>query len=307
MICDKDVIDYLKQENFIFQYITNGEPKQTSITTFCSLNALKNNGITWVKKAREVKSETFESVHHCLVITAETLPFQICGIRYLVTENPKAVFFSILNHFWPQKGHNGIAQTAIVESKMIAADVSIGHFCYIGKDVTIGAGTVIEHNVTISNRVVIGERCIIHSGVVIGTDGFGFFSNEEGIPQKVPHYGGVTLGDCVEIGANTCIDRGTIDDTIIENNVKIDNLCHIAHNVKIGMGSSVIAQCLVGGSAQLGARSYLAPGAIVKNQLKIGQNALVGMGAVVLHDVPNDTVVAGVPAKELRRTREGDK
>lgn len=149
-------------------------------------------------------------------------------------------------------------------------------------------------------KVKIGCNTIIHSGVVIGTDGFGYFDNEDGLHEKVEHFGGVSIGDNVEIGANTCIDRGTLDDTYIGNNVKIDNLCHIAHNVTIEENSMVIALSMLGGSSTLKKNVYIAPGVMVMNQVTIGERSLAGMGAVVIKDVQNNKVVIGVPAKELR-------
>lgn len=164
----------------------------------------------------------------------------------------------------------------------------------------IGDNVVIKNNVSIEGKVIIGNNTIIHSGVVIGTDGFGYYQNEEGKNIKVPHYGGVVIGEYVEIGANTCIDRGTLDDTVIGNYVKIDNLCHIGHNCVIEDNSSIVALSMLGGSAEISKNSYIAPGVMIKNQLKIGENSLIGMGAVVTKDVEKNKVVAGVPAKVIR-------
>ena len=116
---------------------------------------------------------------------------------------------------------------------------------------------------------------------------------------KVPHWW-CKIGKNVEIGANTCIDRGTIDDTIIGNNVKIDNLCHIAHNVRLEDNVLVIALSLLGGSCIIKKDAYIAPCAAVMNQITIGENSLIGMGAVVTKNVEPNKVVAGVPAKVLR-------
>lgn len=174
-------------------------------------------------------------------------------------------------------------------------------------NVKIGANTVIENNVSISNNVIIGAECMIHSGAVIGADGFGFAFDADGLPVKVEHFGGVIIGNRVEIGANTCIDRGTIDNTIIHSDVKIDNLVHIAHNVVLLKGAVVVAGAVICGSAQLGENSYVAPGGIVRNQLLVGDHAFVGLGAVVTKPVSEYSVVAGVPAKEIRKVKQGDK
>lgn len=193
-----------------------------------------------------------------------------------------------------------MSPNSVVETNSIGKNVYIGHNCYIGKDVVIGDNVVIKNNVSIEGKVIIGNNAIIHSGVVIGSDGYGYYQDKEGRNIKVPHFGGVIIGENVEIGANTCIDRGTLDNTVIGNNVKIDNLCHIAHNVVIKDNCSVIALSMLGGSVVLEKDSYIAPGAIIKNQLKIGEKSLVGLGAVVIKDVEKNKVVAGVPAKVIK-------
>ncbi|MFG6376999.1 MAG: hypothetical protein K1W19_01530 [Lachnospiraceae bacterium] len=121
------------------------------------------------------------------------------------------------------------------------------------------------------------------------------------------HFGGVIIGDNVEIGANACIDRGTIDYTYIGNNVKIDNLVHVAHNVQIQQNSMLVAGAIICGSADLKKGSYIAPGGIVKNQKKVGEGAFVGMGAVVMQDVPEYTVVAGIQARGIRKIEKNEK
>ncbi len=151
----------------------------------------------------------------------------------------------------------------------------------------------------IEGPVVIGYKSIIHSGTIIGTDGFGYFMEQDQY-RKIPHFGGVWIGKYVEIGANTCIDRGTLDDTMIEDGVKIDNLCHIAHNVQIGKNSLIIACSLLGGSCRIGKGGYVAPGAIVKNQVTVGENSVIGMGAVVTKDIRAGVIAAGIPARVLR-------
>lgn len=154
--------------------------------------------------------------------------------------------------------------------------------CFIDESVTIGDESIIENNITIQGTVSIGNNCIIHFGAVIGTAGYGLFLLKDGAPQKVEHFGGVTIGNNVEIGANTCIDRGSIDDTFIESNTKIDNFCHIAHNVRIEESCMLVAESLICGSARINKKSHVAPGAIVKNQKTVGSELLIGMGAVVL-------------------------
>lgn len=280
---------------------------EVNVEGYCSLNVPKSGCITWVKNTDEHSLECFHGCKNVVIVARKTFPHQIENASFLITQEPKAVFFTILEHFWSERQSRGIATSAVVESGDIADDVVIGHHCYIGKDVRIGAGTVIEHNVSIYHRVEIGRKCVIHSGTVIGTDGYGYFMDYDGIPNKVIHYGGVKIGDEVEIGANSAIARGTIDDTVIGSHTKIDNLCHIAHNCVLGKGVMLTAGSVLGGSAVLKDGVYLAPGSVIKNQLTLEKNAFVGMGGVVVKDVKADTVVAGVPAKPLRKVKDHDK
>lgn len=276
------------------------------IDGFCSLNNLKDNCILWVKHPDNVLLSNFDGISKALIVSSRELPINNKNVSYIITEQPKAVFFSILHEFYAPKKTIGIAKSSIVKTNSIGENVLIGELSFIDSSVTIGEGSIVENNVTIQGKVSIGKNCIIHSGVVIGNDGYGLFLSEEEIPQKVEHFGGVTIEDNVEIGANTCIERGTIDDTHIGANTKIGILCHIAHNVQIGESCMVVAENLICGSAKVSNNCYIAPGAIVENQKTVGRRSFVGMGAVVLEDVPDNMVVVGVPAKVIRKRRKND-
>jgi len=170
---------------------------------------------------------------------------------------------------------------------------------HIDTDVTIGEGSIIYANVTIYRDTIIGKRCILHSNCVIGSDGFGYEKDENGQWFKIAHLGRVVLRDDVEIGAGSCVDRGTLGDTVIEDNVKIDNLVHVAHNVRIGKNSQITANSVISGSCSIGANVWLSPGSILKDGLTIGDNAFIGLGSVVARDVERDIRVFGVPARKI--------
>lgn len=293
-----EILQFLSMSSFSVKIVGR---KELSIEGFCSLKKPRPNSILWIKDVVAYDEIETDALKHCIVVAKQPIPIKTSEITFLITENPKAVFFAILHHFWGEKKSCGIAKTAIVESTRVAPDVSIGHHCYVGPDVVIESGTLIEHNVSIIGPVMIGEKCIIHSGTVIGTDGFGYYENKECLHEKVEHFGGVIIGDNVEIGANACIDRGTIDNTVIEKNSKIDNLVHIAHNVQVGPNSLIIAGAVICGSAQLGENSYIAPGGIVRNQILVGDNGFVGLGAVVTENVNKNMIVVGVPAKPYKQ------
>jgi len=135
---------------------------------------------------------------------------------------------------------------------------------------------------------------------VIGSDGFGYERDNNNTPIKIKHIGGVTIHDHVEIGSNSCIDRGTLANTIIGENTKISNSCNISHNVVIGRNVMIAAGVYVNGSTRIDDHVWVSPGAVINNGLVIGKDCIVGLGAVVIRDVESLDVVAGVPAQSLK-------
>jgi UDP-3-O-[3-hydroxymyristoyl] glucosamine N-acyltransferase len=142
---------------------------------------------------------------------------------------------------------------------------------------------------------------------VIGSDGYGYQRNENLIFEKFPHMGGVIIEDNVDIGSNTCVDRGALGNTIIKEGAKIDNLVHIAHNVVIGRHCAIIANAMLGGSVVIADYSWVAPSASILNQVSIGKKVTVGMAAVVTKNIPDGETWAGVPAKPLKEFIETQK
>ena len=147
------------------------------------------------------------------------------------------------------------------------------------------------------SHVRIGRRVTIHAGTILGADGFGYEREPGGELTKFPHLGGVVIEDEVEIGANTCIDRGTLADTFVGRGARIDNLVHLAHNTRVGEHAAVIAHAMVGGSTQIGARAWIAPSACLRDRIRIGDDAVVGLGSVVTRGVPDGATVFGNPAR----------
>jgi len=163
----------------------------------------------------------------------------------------------------------------------------------IGDNVTISEYCVIRADVIIGNNVKIG------SSTIIGGLGFGFSRDNKNKLHRFPHIGGVIIGDEVEIGSNTSIDRGSLSNTIIKNGVKIANLVHIAHNVIIGKDSLIIAHSVLCGSCIIGERTWIAPSVCVKNGIIIGNDVVVGMGAIVTKNIPDNESWIGNPARPL--------
>ena len=193
------------------------------------------------------------------------------------------------------------ANVVIGEGVTIGAGAVIGAGSVLGAGVSIGAGTRIGPRVVVLDRVRIGARCVLHPGAVVGADGFGF-APDAGKWQKIPQVGSVAIGDDVEIGANTSIDRGAIEDTIIEDGVKLDNLVQIAHNVRIGAHTAIAAMAGVAGSTKIGKRCMIAGGVIVMNSLEICDDVMFTFGSVVTKSVDEPGKYSGqLPAEPSSR------
>ncbi len=267
---------------------------------FCSLNYPKPRALTWIKNWDAATLRRLDPALGLVIVADAPADAPTDGYNLLRCAQPKAAFFGLLERFFGGEPATGTGRTSVIETARVGKNLSVGEHCYIGPDVTIGDDAVIGHNVTIRGRVRIGDRALIHSGVVIGTDGFGFYTDENGRHHKALQFGGVTIGDDVEIGANCCIDCGTIDDTRLGDNVKLDNLCHVGHNVVLEDSVMLTAMTMLAGSARLKKRVYTAPGVLVMNQITMGEDAYAGLGAVITKDVPDNKVVVGVPARVLR-------
>lgn len=237
----------------------------------------------------------------------------------IIVDKPQEKLLGLLPRLYPPAEQRaGVAATARIGSgATIGKRVSIGDYAVIGARARIGDGVVIGPHcvvgdgvpigdesrlwpgVTIYSGATIGERASIHAGARIGCDGFGYVFRD-GAHQKIPHVGRCIVGDDVEIGANTTIDRGSIDDTVIGDGTKIDNLVHIAHNVRIGEKCLVMAQVGVAGSVVIGDGAILAGQAGISGHLSIGAGARLAAQAGVFGDIPAGETWSGYPARPHR-------
>lgn len=232
----------------------------------------------------------------------------------IYVDDPRKAFFSLVEAFFDtqtSEDMTGISgdpevyrkRSFIAPSAALGKDVRIGIGCVIEGNVTIGDRTVIHHNVVIRNSTKIGADCTIFSGACIGERGYNYTIDENGEKHMIKHYGGVSIGDRVHIGENVCISRGAIDDTTICDGVKIDALVHVAHNCIIGKNSMILVPTSVSGSAEIGENCHIAAD-IIRNQVKIGDNAMLGLGSVVVKDIPENVIAYGNPAKPVRKRFE---
>jgi UDP-3-O-[3-hydroxymyristoyl] glucosamine N-acyltransferase len=177
---------------------------------------------------------------------------------------------------------------------IIEKNVIIHPFCFIGREVRVGEGTTIHANVSVYDGTVIGKRVILHAGAVVGSDGFGYAWNGSQ-HRKIPQLGTLEIGDDVEIGANTCIDRASLGKTVISGGTKIDNLVQIGHNVSIGENSILVSQVGIAGSATIGKNVVLAGQVGVRDHIVIGDNVRAGGQAGITKDVKPNTDISGTP------------
>ncbi|MGV6827309.1 MAG: UDP-3-O-(3-hydroxymyristoyl)glucosamine N-acyltransferase [bacterium] len=238
-----------------------------------------------------------------------------CPTNALVSQNPYLAYARITHIFEAHRQSWGQHASAVVDSTALVPEtvelgpgvviganvklgdhVTIGPNCVIEADVQIGEGSHLIANVTVCHGVTIGARCLVHPGAVIGSDGFGL-ANERGKWVKIAQLGSVRIGNDVEIGANTAVDRGAIRDTVIEDGVKIDNLVQIAHNVTVGEDSAIAGCAGIAGSSTLGKQCMLGGGAGVQGHLSIADGTIVsGMAKVTRNIKEGGSYTGGVPA-----------
>jgi UDP-3-O-[3-hydroxymyristoyl] glucosamine N-acyltransferase len=215
-----------------------------------------------------------------------------------VVDRPYLTFAKLTQLWRPTLRPNprpGIHSSAVVDpSAQIDPSAVIGPLCVVERGARIGAGTRLHARVSVGEDCVIGARCIVHSGVVIGADGFGFAPRGDGSWEKIEQLGAVRIGDDVEIGANTCIDRGALTDTVIGEGVKLDNLVQIGHNVQVGAHTAMAGCAGVAGSAKIGARCQIGGGAVVLGHLELADDVVINASTTVMRSVTQAGQYTGV-------------
>ncbi|SFU63992.1 UDP-3-O-[3-hydroxymyristoyl] glucosamine N-acyltransferase [Paenacidovorax caeni] len=220
----------------------------------------------------------------------------------IVAANPYA-YFARATQLWRQaQGRGpvpGVHPSAVVHpDAQVDASAIIGPLCVVERGARIGAGTWLKSRVTVGEDCQVGARCILHSGVVVGADGFGF-APEDGAWVKIEQLGAVRIGDDVELGANTCVDRGALDDTVIEDGVKLDNLVQIGHNVHVGRHAAMAGCAGVAGSARIGAHCTVGGGGIVLGHLALADHVHVSAATTVTRSISQPGLYTGMfPADE---------
>lgn len=279
--------------------------RELRVRRLASLAVADAGDLTFLSAARH-RAAAAATRATAAIVGAELVDALPSGTTPIVVSDPYAHFATIARwfaeHLEPRQARGvhpsaHIDPTAVVDPEAsvgagavveaggrIGPGATIGPHCHIGRGSLIGAGTKLHAGVVVYHDCRIGDRCIVHSGTVIGSDGFGF-ANERGRWAKIPQLGGVLIGDDVEIGSNCSIDRGALEDTVIGDGCKLDNLIQIGHNVRVGRNTAMAGCAGVAGSANIGAGCTIGGGAVVLGHLTLADGVHVSAASVVTRSI----------------------
>ena len=232
--------------------------------------------------------QLLQSQAGCVIVSADMEAMARQRGACIVADNPY-LYFARLTQVWrrlerPSRGAGVHASAVVHPEAQVDPSAIIGPLCVVERGAVIGAETQLYSRVTVGEDCRIGARCILHPGVVVGADGFGFAKDGEQW-VKIEQLGAVVIGDDVEIGANTCIDRGALQDTVLEDGVKLDNLVQIGHNVRVGSNTAMAGCAGVAGSATIGANCTVGGGAIVLGHLTVADGVHISAATVVTRSI----------------------
>ena len=291
------IFEFLEGQN---NYSLQGENKSL-VTNIGSITDSNIGTFTWLNPNRLDKEALLDKTNAGFIVIdlIEVFEPKVNQI-FIRVRNPKLFYVKTISKYLMIEPKSEIHPSSIISPlAKIHSSVTIGPFCVIGK-CEIGEGSIIDSHCKIGDNTKISKRVKISTGVVIGGNGYGYSEDDDGSILRIPHIGGVVIGDDVEIGSNTCIDRGTLGNTLVEQGVKIDNLVHIAHNVIIGKNSMIVANVVIGGSTLIGENSWIAPSSTLRDGISVGSGSTVGLAALVTKSIPDNEIWAGFPAKFMR-------
>ena len=283
------------------------------ITSLSSLNNIKKNSVLFYSDIINSKFKLKDNVIYDLkklekfknivLITTDEIKKKI-NVPIISSVNPRLDFQRVVMEFFTEdEFKSSIHKTAIIEkNSIIGKNVYIGSHCYVGNNVKIGNNAKIFSNTCIYGKTEIGSGSIILSNTTIGSEGFSFsFADDEFF--HFPSLGSIMIGKNVWIGANCTVEKSQIDQTIIEDDVKIDDLVHIGHNSILKKSTQIAAGAVISGRVKVGKGSWIAPNAVIDNGCEIGDDSIVGSSSLVRSNFPKNSIIIGSPAKLLRKTR----
>lgn len=279
-----------------------GENHSLYIDNLADVDRVCETTLDWVKPSNPQKQQIVEqSPARVLLVDPEVQPVE--GKMLIVVKSPKIALAEVGNHFFVKQTKPGIHPTAIIDPEAkLGNDVTVGPYSVIGKAV-IGNGCIIDSNVHIYDDVVMGQECVIKSGAVLGGAGFGYERDKNGNKFRFPQIGQLIMGDYVDVGSNTTIDRGSLSDTVIGHHTKISSNCVIAHNNRIGCNVTITGCAMLSGSNVIDDNVWIAPNSSIRGWVHIEEGATVGMGAVVVKNIPAHETWVGNPAHKLEKKK----
>jgi UDP-3-O-[3-hydroxymyristoyl] glucosamine N-acyltransferase len=278
-----------------------------------NLDSNNENAIVYVENEKKLK-ECLNGNPAALLVPRGIQPAAIPSVE---VEDPKMAFIVLLRIFSPSRERRGIKdahidaqaslgeQVVVMPGAVIMAGASLGDNCIvypncvIEEDVIVGRNTILYSGVVVRERCIIGSDCILHAGTVVGADGYGFYEKDGDI-IKIPQIGNVVIGDRVEIGANCCIDRATVDSTRIGSDTKFDNMVHVAHNVRIGEKCYIVAQVGISGSVTVGNRVVIAGQVGIADHVSIADGTVIMGQSGITSDVRKPDILFGTPARPVK-------
>lgn len=273
-----------------------GGAREVEISRIAPLESAGPGDLSFLSNPR-YQQQLAASKAACVIVAPAMREAAMVRGACIVADNPY-VYFARATQLWKQQrapaGVAGVHPSAVVDPQAVVhPTATVGPLCVVERGAHIGAGTVLKSRVTVGEDCHVGARCILHAGVVIGADGFGF-APENGTWVKIEQLGAVRIGDDVEIGANTCIDRGALEDTVVEDGVKLDNLIQIGHNVHIGRHAAMAGCVGVAGSATIGAHCTVGGGAVVLGHLALADHVHISAASVVTRSLTQPGLYTGM-------------
>ncbi len=256
---------------------------------------------------REPTDAIIKSLSGALVITTKELHQYFSNVEAIYAEDPRALFIKLIDLFEQKKICSPFTSQIKIQVPTIDHLAIIDDRAILEDGVSVGKGSVISAGTILKRGTVIGENCIIRENCTIGCNGIALYKTSNDEILRFPHLAGVNIGNNVEIGAGTVIVRGTLANSIIEDDTVIGNLCNIGHGVKIGKKVWMSVGSLIGGNCTIGNNTTIGLGVKLRDNLKIGENVSIGMGSVVTKNLPSEVSVFGNPAHKLRNLTTGPK
>jgi len=293
LIKSQEIINILKVKG-LYLYDNGVEGFCTSVS---NLDDNNEDSICWIKKYNYDASLLSSNI----LVVNENFKYSCKKKTIIYTKQAQLAMAYLIKEFFEDMSAGLISNKCSIDTSVkMGKNISIGDNSIIGMNCSIGDNTQIHSNCVIYPNTHIGSDVIINSGAKIGQAGFGYIKDLNGNNLQFPHLGSVIIKNNVEIGSNVCIDRGSLSDTVIDDYTKINNLTHIAHNVRIGKNCLITANVNISGSAVISDNVYIGPNSSIKDGVKLSENIIIGMGSIIRKDIESKKTIVPIESFEKR-------